>query len=101
MFFLAHFALHDSLRCIYGNRAYIRLAVLTEIQQAINTKLCITMKLIPMPEEDQLAIVKTSYRISKELKKRVEYFSVQSDKTETEIVSEALEEYLQRHAKKS
>ncbi len=42
-------------------------------------------------------VVKTSFRIPKELQKRVKLFCVQTEKTETEVVSEALEEYLQKH----
>lgn len=50
-----------------------------------------------MPEQNE--IKRTSYRIPRTLKKDVERYSVESDKTETEIVKEALEEYLRRHFK--
>lgn len=51
-----------------------------------------------MPEDEE--IIKTSFRIPRKLKKEVERYSVESDKTETVILKEALEEYLQRHWKK-
>jgi hypothetical protein len=51
-----------------------------------------------LPENEE--IIKTSFRIPRKLKKEVERYSVESDKTETVILKEALEEYLQRHWKK-
>jgi predicted DNA-binding protein len=51
--------------------------------------------------QQKTEIIRTSYRIPRTLKKNVERYSVESDKTETEIVKEALEEYLQRHFRAS
>jgi len=77
----------------------IRLALRTAIRQAlycVSIPSCIRAH--DLPEDPE--ITKTSYRIPRKLKKDVERYSVESDKTETEIIKEALEEYLQRHWKK-
>lgn len=54
---------------------------------------------LPEKRKENRVMTKLHCEIEKELKKRVETFKVQSEKSIKEIVSEALREYLEKHAK--
>ena len=55
----------------------------------------LTKNILMMSEQER--VIKTSFRIPKQLMKNVKRFCVESEMSQTDVITQALEEYLKKH----